>query len=190
MTLLLGAICALAQDSAVFVATPVAGHPVFDLRVGVDQTSASPVGPDRPVLCGELYPLAWLSIEGCGTGSGLLHDANALEMAHFRTRARLASAQSARVQGDLLLGAGFAEIQSTFDHPGFKFGRAREPNPIEAAGPEGSFSVKGRYFLGERGRSHLTADLNVGTAIVPAAPDVAGIGPVVPFAAFTMGFGF
>lgn len=176
---------AQAQDSRVFVPNPVAGHPVFDLRVGVDQ-----IGPDHPYLCGELSPLAWLSVEGCGTGSGFLHQGDSPEMAHFRSRARLASVGEGRLQGDFLFGAGFAEVQRTVDQVGFRFGKAREPEQVEAAGPEASISAKARYWVDRGGKSYLTADLNTGVAVVPGAPTVMGTGPVIPFAALTVGMGF
>ena len=173
--------------SEAFRPRPIAGHPVFDFRVGVDRLDAR-----HPQLCAELTPLAWVSVEACGTGAGFLHqDPNARDMAHFRARFRAAKAQMGRFTTDLLLGAGFAEIQTTADQPGFLFGNARSEDQVEAAGPEASASLKGRFWVDRGGRTYLTADLNAGAAVIPAAPTVIGRGgPIVPFAALTVGYGF
>lgn len=175
------------MDSELFVPNPIAGHAVFDLRVGVDR-----IGPDHAFLCGELYPLAWLSVEGCGTGSGFLHHGDEPEMAHFRAKARLHSVGRGRLRADFLAGVGFAEVQRTaVDRPGFRFGRASSDDPIEAAGPEAALGVKGRYWADPAGKAYLTADAALGVASIPAAPTVIpGSSPVLPFAAVTVGLGF
>ncbi|HHO51587.1 MAG TPA: hypothetical protein ENK18_12115 [Deltaproteobacteria bacterium] len=175
------------SSSQAFKPRPIAGHAVLDLRVGVDR-----IDTQHPFLCAEISPLSWLSVEGCGTGSGFLHqDPNAPDMAHFRTRARAASVSLGRTTADLLLGAGFAEVQRTADQPGFLFGPQRDSEQIEAAGPEASASIKGRYWLDAGGRTYAAADLNAGVAAIPAAPVVIGNGgPIVPFASLTLGFGF
>jgi len=172
-------------DTRAFVPRPVAGHPVVDLRVGVDR-----IDSHHPFLCGEISPLPWLSVEGCGTGSGLLHRGSEPEMAHFRTRGRIWGADHQRTELDLLIGAGFAEIQVAEDEHGFKFGRARSADQVEAAGPEVSLSAKGRLWVDKAGRTYVTADLNAGVAAIPAAPVVTGRpNKALPFAAFTVGFG-
>ena len=56
-------------DSEVVVPRPIAGHPVFEMRVGVDRVDAL----HHPFICAEGAPLAWLSVEACGTGAGILH---------------------------------------------------------------------------------------------------------------------
>lgn len=175
------------SSSRAFKPRPIAGHAVFDLRIGVDR-----IDTQHPFLCAEASPLGWLSVEGCGTGAGFLHqDPDAPDMAHFRARARATSVQLGRATADLLLGAGFAEIQRTADRPGFLFGPERTADQIEAAGPEASVSLKGRYWLDAGGRTYATADLNAGIAAIPAAPVVIGDGgPIVPFASLTFGFGF
>lgn len=166
---------------------PIAGHPVFEMRVGVDRVDEL----HHPFLCAEGTPLPWLSVEACGTGAGILHHDDAADMAHFRTRARLLGAQSGRGTLDWLVGGGFAEVQRTGDEPGFRFGKATSPEQVEAAGPELSASVKGRYYVDPGARAYLSADFNVGAAAIPAAPTVIGHGgPIVPFAALTVGLGF
>ncbi len=65
---------------------PVAGHAVFDLHLGVDGV----VSGDqelRPYVCGELSPFKRVGIEACGNGSGVLHQSDGPDVAHFRLRA-------------------------------------------------------------------------------------------------------
>ena len=162
-------------------------RPVFDLRAGVDR-----LDQQHPFLCAEVSPLRGWSLEGCGTGSGFLHrDPDAPDMAHFRGRGRAASMSLGRATAEMLIGVGFAEIQRAADQPGFRFGAPDTDDPVEAAGPEASVSIKGRYPLDPKGWTYITADLNAGAAAIPGAPAVLGQqGPIVPFAAFTLGFGF
>lgn len=172
-------------DSRAFVPAPVAGRPVFDLRVGVDSSARAAM----PYICAEGYPLDRLSLEACGTGAGFLHQGPAAEMAHFRGRFTALEADHGRAEGGLLLGAGFAEVQVAQDQPGFRFGAAQSEDQVEAAGPEVSASLKGRLWVDER--AYLVADLNAGAAYVPAAPTVMGAGgPVLAFGALTLGLGF
>ena len=71
---------------------------------------------------------------------------------------------------------------------GFRFGR-QEEGAVEAAGAEASLSVKGRFYTTPG--TYLVADVNAGAAYIPGAPQVFGRGgPVVPFAAATVGLGF
>ena len=112
-------------------------------------------------------------------------------MAHFRTRARALGLDRGRAELDLLVGAGFAEIQRTADAHGFKFGKPTEAHPIEAAGPEASLALKGRLWLDNGGRTYASADLSAGAAAIAGAPQVLGHGgTLVPFAALTVGLGF
>lgn len=173
-------------DSAAVVPRPIAGHPVFELRVGVDRADQQ-----HPFLCAEGTPVSWLSIEACGTGSGFLHRDEDPDMAHFRAKGRVIGAKAGRGTIDWLVGGGFAEVQRTADEPGFRFGPARDPDQVEAAGPEVSTSLKGRFYVDPGARTYVTADLNAGIAAIPGAPTVMGTGgPIVPFAALTVGLGF
>jgi hypothetical protein len=165
-------------------ARPLAGRPVLDLRVGASTNT----GP-HPQICLEGYPLASVSLEACGTGAGFLHQDDAPDMAHFRGRWTALRGARGATDAALLVGAGFAEIQSTADKPGFRFGEAVEPNQVEAAGPEASVSAKARFWMHER--TYIVADVNAGAAYIPGAPTVIGEGgPVVPFGQVTVGLGF
>jgi hypothetical protein len=172
--------------STATIPRPVAGHPVFEMRIGADR-----VDPTHPFLCAEGTPLAFLSIEACGTGSGVIHNDPAPDMAHFRARGRVLGTASGRGTVDWLVGAGWTEVQSTIDEPGFKFGQPQSPEQVEAAGPEVSTSAKARYWFDPGARTYLSGDFNVGVATIPGAPQVMGApSPVVPFAALTLGLGF
>lgn len=185
--LLLSPVAFAGSSSEAWHPRPVAGHPVFDLRVGVDRLEEL----RHPYLCAEGAPTRWLSFEACGNGAGFLHQDPSPDTAHFRALGRVAGAGVGRAAVDLRVGAGFAEVQRTADAPGFRFGKAREPEPVEAAGPEVAASIKGRLWLDGGGRTYLVGDLTGGLAIVPAAPEVFGQGsPAVPFAAVTAGLGF
>jgi hypothetical protein len=185
MVLVLLTSIALADDPTVstFEVLPVAGHEVFDFRVGVTNDNL------HPFVCAEIYPLAWLSVEGCGTGSGVLHNGDEADMAHFRTRFTPVTHQAGRWSLAGLVGVGFAEVQSGRDQAGFKFGKADTAEPVEAAGAELSVGAKGRYWM--HNRAYATTDVSAGAAYIPAAPDVIGRGgPVVPFVSATVGLGF
>ncbi len=165
---------------------PVAGHPVFDLRLGADSMG---VGQPQvqPYFCGEVSPMAVLSIEACGNGSGILHRVDGPDVVHFRMRTRVLGHRRGMVDTAALLGVGFTEVQRSLDKPGFRFGSASE-GQVEASGPEVSIGVKARYWLG--GRSYLTGDLTAGSGYVVGAPMVMGwSSPVVPFASVTVGMG-
>jgi hypothetical protein len=174
--------------------SPVAQHPVFELRAGVDARPGGPgEGPTRPYLCGELTPLKRVGIEACGNGAGVLQDEQLSDFAHFRARYTALQRQVGRWDLDVLAGVGWAEVQVGQDAAGFRFGEA-QAGQVEAAGAEASASLKARAWLHER--VYGTVDLNVGTAVIPGAPEVLstpqgpGAGPVVPFGSITAGVGF
>lgn len=183
---MLALLLAVAHAGGVYQQQPIAGHPVFDLRIGVDSTARG----QHPYLCAEVYPARIFSIEACGTGSGILHQGTGADMMHLRARGTVLHRSIQRLGLDWVVGAGIAEVQRTTDAPGFRFG-AQEAGAVEAAGPEVSTSVKGRLFLDKGGRTYATGDLNLGAAIIPGAPEVMGTEtPLVPFTTLTIGLGF
>ena len=128
------------------------------------------------------------SAEACGNGSGVLHQADGPDVAHFRLRAAPLIQESGRLRSMMMVGVGFTEVQSTADTPGFKFGSANE-GQVEAAGPEVSIGYKGRYWVTRK--NHVAVDVVAGTAYVPGAPEGMGwASPVVPFVSLTTGMGF
>ncbi|RMF17297.1 MAG: hypothetical protein D6761_04620 [Candidatus Dadabacteria bacterium] len=91
-----------------------------------------------PVLCLDVAPLRWISIEGCGSGNGFLYRADRREISHFRLKGALAEIP---VRGTWLrpqLGLGFAELEIGSDDSGFNFRRSAARNQTAAAGPEAS----------------------------------------------------
>ncbi len=166
---------------------PVAGHAVFELRLGVDGV----VSGDqelRPYVCGELSPFKRVGIEACGNGSGVLHQSDGPDVAHFRLRAAALEFEEGRTHRMVMVGVGFTEVQRSADRPGFRFGNA-DAEQVEAAGPEASVGVKGRYWVSPH--SHIAVDVVAGTAYIPGAPTVMGwASPWVPFVSLSTGIGF
>jgi hypothetical protein len=180
---------AMAQDSRATLPRPVAGHPVLEVRGGV-VASPGPGVSAPPTVCVEGYPTGWLSFEACGNGNGVWHEAPAADFAHFRGRVKVAGVAAGRSSLDLVLGAGVAEIQSTVDAPGLRFGPA-DDGAVEAAGPETSLTLRGRRWVDPAARTYATAGLDVGAAAIAGAPKVLGTpGQLVPFAQLTVGLGF
>lgn len=175
-----------AQDSVGTVPRPLAGHPVFEARGGVDTQFAG-----HPTLCVEGLPTAWLSLEACGNGSGFVHQDDVADMLHLSARLAPVRWTEGRWGVDLLAGAGLAEIQTGRDAPGFRLTRPVEPDPVEAAGPELSAAVKARRWLDPGARTFASTELAAGVAMIAGAPDVLGHGGTsVPFASWTVGLGF
>jgi hypothetical protein len=166
---------------------PVAGHAIFDLRLGVDGVVTGDQEL-RPYVCGELTPFKRVGIEACGNGSGVLHQSDGPDVAHFRLRGAPLAFEDGRTHGMVMVGVGFTEVQRSADRPGFRFGAASE-DQVEAAGPEVSVGIKGRYWVSPH--SHIAVDLVAGTAYIPGAPTVMGwASPVVPFVSLSTGMGF
>ena len=143
----------------------------------------------HPDLCLELTPLSFLSVEGCGTGTGVLHNDDQSEVAHFRAKLRLANW---RTEGRFVqphLSAGFAELQQGDDEPGFEFtGTGAAQN--ETAGPEVGVSLKILAPIGES-KYEWVAEVGVSAAWLTHAPDLADPQSVQQTSvALSMGFGF
>jgi hypothetical protein len=191
MLVLAATAAALGQDahSRAELPRPIAGHPAFELRGGVVTSPEGGPVAAPPTVCAEGYPLGWMSFEACGNGSGIWHDGP--DLAHFRARAQIGSVERGRAEAGVWLGAGWAEVQSERDSPGFKFGAPTEADPVEAAGAEGSVSLKGRWWVDPAARTYGTADINAGIAAIPGAPAVIpDASQLVPFAQLTLGLGF
>ena len=89
----------------------------------------------RDELCLEVAPIAALSLEGCGNGSGFLHTEPVAELAHFRAKLRVASWATRGVRVEPQVALGFAELQLGEDAPGFDFG-GTDAARGSTAGPE------------------------------------------------------
>lgn len=185
--LLLSGLAPAATASRAVLPRPLLGHPVLELRLGADlAANGSPV--PRPTVCAELSPHARLGLEACGNGGGTWHQEEIPGIMHLRARLGLLRLEQGPRTGELLVGAGVAEIQTTADEWGLRFGPA-EPGAVEAAGPELSLHARGRAWIHER--AFLSGELNAGAAHVPGAPEVIGQGgPLVPFLGLSGGLGF
>jgi hypothetical protein len=111
-----------------------------------------------------------LSVEGCGTGSGLLHSESGAELAHFRAKWSFFEADTGSGTLRTQVAAGFAELQLDADEPGFVFGKPDDAEPIEVAGPESSLSVQWLSPLGDD--FELVSNVNAGLAWLPHAGEL------------------
>ena len=174
-----------ATESKAFKPRPFVGRPLMDMRVGVDTAAQA----EHPYICAEVHVLKWISLEGCGTGAGFLHDGAGVDLAHFRTRLTAFTYEFGRFDMGVHPGVGFAELQVGPDAAGFKFGKATSDDQNEGAGFDASLSGKGRVWVHER--TYVVFDLNVGLAVIPAAPTILdGAHPVLGYGALTVGMGF
>jgi hypothetical protein len=163
---------------------PLLGHPVLELRAGV---SADPTGAGAS-MCAGVTPVAWLSVEACGSGAGFLYPSDAPDLAHLRARARVGSLRHGKLDLDGFVGLGVAEAERADDAPGLVFGR-QGGNPVETAGPEAALSVSGRAWL--HPRAFAVVDLTGGAAWMAEAPAVVGsTTELVPFVTLSAGAGF
>lgn len=142
----------------------------------------------HPYLCLEVSPLAFLAFEGCGTGSGFLHDDQAPETAHFRSKLRMGSYQ---FRGGFLqphLALGFAELQVAEDSPGFDFA-GTGPDGVETAGPEAGLGMRWVYPLSRT--VEFVGDAALSYAWMPHAPELTDPHSAhIVTASFTLGVGF
>ncbi|WP_163996134.1 hypothetical protein [Pyxidicoccus caerfyrddinensis] len=156
-----------------------------NLRVGGSTAN----GNGRPELCLELSPVSFLSVEGCGTGSGFLHGDPEPEVAHFRTKLRLLSFD-AEGWGTLqpFLAAGMAEAQVGEDDPGFQF-NGTDARRVSTAGPE--MGVGLRFLRPLASGFELVGDFNLGMAWLPHAPELVKPQDTwLPSASLSFGVGF
>lgn len=155
-----------------------------NFRAGAGSSSES----GKPYLCLELAPFSFLAVEGCGTGSGILHDDDSAETAHFRTKLRLANFlwRESFLQPHVALG--FAELQVGEDSPGFDFA-GTGPDGVETAGPEAGVGIRMLRSLGSG--IEFVGDVGVAYAWMPHAPELVEPRSRHQVAAtFTLGVGF
>lgn len=155
----------------------------FNLRAGLSSADQN----DRPVICLEVAVHWGLSVEGCGTGAGILHHDDGGELAHFRAKYSLIERKTlaGKLRGQV--GAGFAELQLGDDEPGFNFG---DPDGSDsAAGPEGALALQ---LLTHIGRGfELVTSASAGVAVIPGADRLSAPQPETQlFASFEIGIGW
>ncbi|MEC8276754.1 MAG: hypothetical protein VXZ96_12065 [Myxococcota bacterium] len=170
-----------------FLPLTFANGPRVQLRTGVEQRLQAPT-PDWPAnitFCGEVRIAGPVSLAACGNGSGILHQRDVPDVAHFRLQGLSPEMQRGEWNGRGYVGGGFMEIQRGPDAPGFQFGPA-EAGQVEAAGPELSLG-----FRLNRVDTPLILDLSGGVAHVPGATVVFGTEQtVLPSIGLTVGVGY
>ena len=146
------------QNSAL-ADTPVENERSHRVNFRVGAASSDTVG--RPTMCLEVVPWSSLSIEGCGTGSGLLYKEGGQQIAHFR--AKWMAWNSPWLSGLFRVqpGVGFAELEVGNDELGFSFGGASR-ELTSTAGPEMSTSVS--YLAPLGARFEFIAEATLGAA--------------------------
>jgi hypothetical protein len=149
----------------------------------------------RPELCLELAPLtglsnrvlAAMSVEACGTGSGILHHDPDPETVSFRVKWQVGSWRRWGAWFQPQLGAGFAEVQIGEDTPGFYFSSAG-PDGVETAGPEAGVHLRVLFPIG---RFELVGELHLSAAYFEHAPELARpLARFQPELGASVGFGF
>jgi hypothetical protein len=155
----------------------------FNLRMGLSSADAN----DRPTYCLEVEVALAISVEGCGTGAGILHGDGG-ELAHFRAKWSPASRATRAGRLRAQVGAGFAELQLGDDEPGFSFGDPA-PGSDSAAGPEASLGLQLLTHLG-RG-FELVTSASAGVAYIGGARELSvAQEPTQLFVSFEVGLGF
>lgn len=180
----LGAGTAWASESEVTAradkASPVRDY--VNLRLGVSS------GSKRLEMCLELSPLESFSLEGCGTGSEILHHENSPELAHFRAKYTLTQWKTELGWLQPRIGLGFTELQVGADDAGFKFFGVG-PRGVETAGPEASLGLRGLYPLGAY--FDVVGELSFSMAWLKHAPQLLiPQSALQPALSFTLGAGF
>lgn len=154
-----------------------------NLRLGMASSDSN----GRPVVCLEVRAVAALSLEGCGTGNGFLHDSPGASLTHFRGKWLLVQRVVSRGVLRAQLGAGLAELQIGSDRPGFVV--APDARDVEAAGPEGVLAVQWLRPMG--GGWEFIVNTSAGLAWIPGADELdPGQGTLHPFVGFEMGAGW
>ncbi len=178
----LGASVALAQPVSIFKEVGKSQRNWANMRIGASSGSV------RPEICLEISPIALISAEACGTGSGFLHKDPAPEIAHFRAKATLMSWETpiGYLQPRFL--AGFAELQVGEDTSGFYF-TSTGPTGVETSGPELGLSLRCLTSLAVG--IELVTELQFNTALFVHAPKlVRPMSELQPTLSVSVGVGF
>jgi hypothetical protein len=123
----------------------------------------------RPDMCLELSPVDRIAIEGCGTGSGLLHHDPEREMGHYAVKVRLTRWNQGSSWFSPRLSVGFTELQIGADDAGFNFS-GTSANGMETSGAEVGASVQG--VIGVSAGWEIVMELRATLAYLPYAQDL------------------
>jgi hypothetical protein len=150
----------------------------INLRAGL--ATSDDVG--RPAICLEVVTFLAVSVEGCGTGSGILHDKAGRQIAHFRANVPVLSRGAWGGRFALRGGLGFAELEVG---PGFDFGVAENA----VAGPDAAVSAQWLRPVGAG--IELVANATAGVAWFQGARElVVPQSRFQPYVAFELGVGW
>lgn len=156
----------------------------LNLRLGSSSATAESGHPD---ICAETTPLRQLSLEACGTGSGILHETGS-DLMHLRLKWNVLGWNLGSLTLEPNLGVGMAELQVASDQPGFRFADTGT-NRTETAGAEGVLQLRALYPV--EGGFELIGAVEAGAAYLPHAGELLTPKPeLLPFAGVSLGFGF
>jgi hypothetical protein len=134
-------------------------------RVGLASTNEN----GMPEVCLEGAPLAFLSLEACGTGAQLWHNRPQPEMSHYRLKGRVLSLAMRGFWLQGFVGAGMAELSIGADDAGFAL-RSVNQERVSTAGAE--LSLATRALVPMRRGLELLADLGFAAAYMPHASEL------------------
>ena len=141
-----------------------------------------------PEVCMEGAPLAFLSIEACGTGAQLWHNRPQPEMSHYRLKGRVFSLGMRGFWLQGFVGAGMAELSVGADDAGFAV-RGVSQERASTAGAELSLSTRAMVPL-QHGLE-LLADVGFAGAYLPHAGELSNPRSTFqPSFALSVGVGF
>lgn len=176
---------ALETTSKTKVEAPDFSRNFINMRVGASSANSN----SHPEICLEISPVSFMSIESCGTGTGILHrDFYTPAVAHFRSKFRVLQWSFSDWDVTLFGGLGFAEFQVGEDAPGFIFDGVGA-NRVETAGAE--LSAHLRTLIPVFEGIDLLAEFSLAGAYVPYAPDlIHPLNVFQPAFTLTLGAGF
>jgi hypothetical protein len=175
---------ASSDEGAPAAAEASEGRTYVNARVGMASANEN----HRPEVCVEAAPLAFLSVEACGTGAQLWHDDPRPEMSHYRLKGRFGSWPFRQFWLQGFVGAGFAEMSVGADQAGFAFGG---PSDARASTAGGELTLSLRALVPLRRGLELLADTVLAGAYLPHAPDLSSPRAAFqPSFAFSVGVGF
>lgn len=145
-------------------------------------------GSRGAILCAEVAPLSFLSVSGCGNGSGFLHHEDAPDLSHWRLNFTVASFKTSAVWLQPRAQAGFAEMAIGEDSPGFEFTGTNEARTATSGGEVGG-SLRALWPLGSG--FEAVGEVGVSFGYFPYAPALQRPQSAwLPSAALTLGVGF
>ncbi len=145
-------------------------------------------GSQGAIICAEVAPLSFLSVSGCGNGSGFLHHDDAPDLSHFRLNVTPISLKAQFLWLQPRFQLGFAEMQVGADTPGFQFAGTNESR-TSTSGLDAGASLRAVWPLGKG--FELLSEFGLGLGYFHHAPQL--IKPQsawIPSASLVIGAGF